>query len=104
MRQNGTGRIEFLDHLHGHLSKMNLLGSDLLSGHYWRRSPNDYCYGVISISQEKVITNQPWELEIKKIPSRNKVDGNTVGSELTEKILFRLPMISWMRALLMDIS
>lgn len=86
------------------VSKMNLLGSDLLSGHYWRRSPNDYCYGVISISQEKVITNQPWELEIKKIPSRNKVDGNTVGSELTEKILFRLPMISWMRALLMDIS
>ena len=54
--------------------------------------------------RDRVITNQPWELEIKKIPSRNKVDGNTVGSELTEKILFRLPMISWMRALLMDIS
>lgn len=57
------------------VTKMNLLGSDLLSGYYWRRSPNDNCYGVISISQEKVISNQPWELEIKKIPSRNEVDG-----------------------------
>ena len=57
------------------VTKMNLLGSDLLSGYYWKSSSNNYCYGVISISQEKVLTNQPWELEIKEIPSRNKVDG-----------------------------
>lgn len=57
------------------VTKMNLLGSDLLSGYYWKSSFKGSCYGVISISQKKVLSNQPWELEIKKIPSRNEVDG-----------------------------
>lgn len=59
------------------VSRLNMLSSDLLSGQFTLDSSwpfFNYCYGVLSISQKKVITNQPWEDEIRTIPSRNKVN------------------------------
>lgn len=59
------------------VSKLNMLGPDLLTGYFKQSSSwsSNYCYGVLSISQKKLITNQPWEIEINKLPSRNKVNG-----------------------------
>ena len=59
------------------VSHLNMLSSDLLSGYFkWDSSwSSNYCYGVMSISRKKVITSQPWETEICKIPSRNEVNG-----------------------------
>lgn len=59
-----------------YISQLRMLTTDLFSGYYRSGTSysSDYCYGILSISQKKIITNQPWEDQIRSLPSRNKVN------------------------------
>ena len=84
------------------VTQLRMLSTDLLSGYFRAGSSGyNYCYGILSISQKKVITNQPWEDQIRSLPCRNKVNGKYVWIGADGKDLIS-PSYDFMHAVLIS--